>query len=68
MAEGKLQFEVNTSDSQLRELYRTEFEQRMSRIRELSREREIPVLPLSTAEPVEAQLRSLLGARERGRR
>jgi hypothetical protein len=58
MAEGKLQFEVNTSDSQLRELYRTEFEQRMSRIRELSREREIPVLPLSTAEPVNVRFLS----------
>jgi uncharacterized protein (DUF58 family) len=68
MAEGELQLEVNTSDHNLRERYRTEFEQRLARIRELSRQREIPVLPLSTAEPVETQLRSLLGAREQSRR
>jgi uncharacterized protein (DUF58 family) len=68
MAEGELQLEVNTSERGLRERYRAEFGQRLSRIRELSRQREIPVLPLSTAEPVEAQLRSLLGAREQGRR
>jgi uncharacterized protein (DUF58 family) len=68
MAEGELQLEVNTSDRALRERYRSDFEQRLARMRELSRQREIPVLPLSTAEPVEAQLRSLLGAREQGRR
>ena len=68
MAEGELQLEVNTSDRDLRERYQTEFEQRLARMRELSRQREIPVLPLSTAEPVETQLRSLLGAREQGRR
>ena len=68
MAEGELQLEVNTSDRGLRERYRAEFGQRLARIRELSRQREIPVLPLSTAEPVEAQLRSLLGARGQGRR
>jgi uncharacterized protein (DUF58 family) len=68
MAEGELQLEVNTSDGGLRERYQTEFEQRLARMRELSRRREIPVLPLSSAEPVETQLRSLLGARERGRR
>jgi uncharacterized protein (DUF58 family) len=68
MAEGELQLEVNTSDRGLRESYRSEFEQRLARIRELSRQREIPVLPLSTAEPVETQLRSLLGARGQGRR
>jgi uncharacterized protein (DUF58 family) len=67
MAEGELQLEVNTSDSSLRERYRTEFEQRLDRIRELSHQREIPVLPLSTAELVETQLRALLGAREQGR-
>ena len=68
MAEGELQLEVNTSDRGLRQRYRTEFEQRLARMRELSRRREIPVLPLSSAEPVETQLRSLLGAREQRRR
>ena len=68
VTEGELQLEVNTSDRSLRERYRTEFERRLARIRELSRQREIPVLPLSTEEPVETQLRSLLGARAQGRR
>jgi uncharacterized protein (DUF58 family) len=68
MAESALQLEVNTSDRHLRQRYQTEFEQRLARIRELSRQRDIPVLPLSTAEPVEMQLRFLLGARAQGRR
>jgi uncharacterized protein (DUF58 family) len=68
MAEGALQLEVDTSERGLRERYRSEFEQHLARIHELSRQRQIPVLPLSTAEPVEVQLRALLGARERGRR
>ena len=68
MAEGELQTEVDTSDRGLRERYQREFEQRLARIHELSRQRQIPVLPLSTAEPVQAQLRALLGARQRGRR
>jgi uncharacterized protein (DUF58 family) len=57
MAEGKLQLEVNTSNLGLRQHYHTEFEQRLARIHELSRQREIPVLPLSTAEPVPEQVR-----------
>jgi uncharacterized protein (DUF58 family) len=63
MAEGKLQLEVNTSNPGLRQHYHTEFEQRLARIHELSRQREIPVLPLSTAEPVPEQVRRLLGDR-----
>jgi uncharacterized protein (DUF58 family) len=66
MAEGELQLEVDTSDRSLRERYQTEFAQRLGRIQELSRQREIPVLPLSTAEPVEEQIRRLLGNRPGG--
>jgi uncharacterized protein (DUF58 family) len=65
MAEGELQLEVDTSDRSLRERYQTEFEQRLARIQELSRQREIPVLPLSTAEPVSEQVRRLLGDQAR---
>jgi uncharacterized protein (DUF58 family) len=68
MAEGASQLEVDTSDRGLRERYRREFEQRLGRIQELSRQREIPVLPLNTEDPVETELRALLWARERGRR
>jgi uncharacterized protein (DUF58 family) len=66
MAEGGLQMEVDTSDRGLRQRYQTEFEQRLARIQELSRQREIPVLPLSTAELVPEQVRRLLGGRPRG--
>lgn len=61
VAEGELQLEVNTSDRGLRQRYNAEFEQRLARIRELSRQREIPVLPLSTAKGVAEQVRELLG-------
>jgi uncharacterized protein (DUF58 family) len=68
MVEGELQLEVNTADRGLRERYQTEFEQRLARMQELSRQRQIPVLPLSTAEPVPEQVRRLLGDRPRARR
>jgi uncharacterized protein (DUF58 family) len=61
MAEGELQLEVNTSERRLRQQYHTEFEQRLGRLRELSRQRQIPVLPLSTARGVPEQVRELLG-------
>lgn len=61
VAEGELQLEVNTADRGLRQRYDTEFEQRLARIRELSRQREIPVLPLNTAKGVAEQVRELLG-------
>ena len=61
VAEGELQLEVNTSDRRLRQQYNAEFEQRLGHIRELSRQREIPVLPLSTATGVVEQVRELLG-------
>jgi uncharacterized protein (DUF58 family) len=61
MAEGELQLEVNTSDRGLRQEYEAEFAQRLEHIRALSRQREIPVLPLSTATGVAEQVRELLG-------
>jgi uncharacterized protein (DUF58 family) len=67
-AQGDLQLEVNSSDAKLQSGFRADFERRLSRIRELSREREIPVLPLSTAEETAAQLRALLGQKAMLRR
>ena len=67
MAEGESQLEVDTSNLALCEYYHTEFEERLARIHELSRQREIPVLPLSTAEPVPEQVRRLLGNRPQAR-
>jgi hypothetical protein len=45
----------------LRQRYDAEFAQWLGRIRELSRQREIPVLPLSTARGVAEQVREVLG-------
>jgi uncharacterized protein (DUF58 family) len=61
VAEGELQLEVNTADRSLRQRYDAEFAQWLGRIRELSRQREIPVLPLSTARGVAEQVREVLG-------
>lgn len=68
VAEGALQLEVNTSDRGLRQRYNAEFEQRLERIRELLRQREMPVLPLSTGQGVAEQVRELLGHRPSVRR
>jgi uncharacterized protein (DUF58 family) len=68
VAEGALQLEVNTSDRGLRQRYNAEFEQRLERIRELLRQREMPVLPLSTGLGVAEQVRELLGHRPSVRR
>jgi uncharacterized protein (DUF58 family) len=59
---------LHTSNPGLREHYHTDFEQRLARIHELSRQREIPVLPLSTAEPVPEQVRRLLSNRPEAQR
>jgi uncharacterized protein (DUF58 family) len=67
MAEGESQLEVDTSNLALREHYHTEFEQWLARMHELSRQREIPMLPLSTAEPVPEQVRRLPGHRPAAR-
>jgi hypothetical protein len=68
VAEGELQLEVNTSDHGLRQRYDAEFAQRLEYIRELSRQRELPVLPLSTATGVAEQVRDLLGHQQPARR
>ncbi len=65
MGQGDLQLEVDTSRSSLRGRYQAEFAQRLERITELSRRRQIPVLPLDTVRDVPGQLRELLGRRQR---
>jgi uncharacterized protein (DUF58 family) len=61
MAEGPVQLEVNTSDSELRRRFHDTFEQRLARIQTLSRKRSIPILPIHTGEGVAEQVRTLLG-------
>ena len=61
MAEGAVQLDVDTSDSDLRRRFHNTFEQRLTRIQTLSRQRSIPVLPIQTGAGVAEQVRTLLG-------
>jgi uncharacterized protein (DUF58 family) len=67
-AHGDAELEFNSSDAGLRAKFHGDFQERAQRIAQLSREREIPVLPLSAAEDVATQLRAVLGHRQSGRR
>ncbi len=67
MGQGDLQLEVDTSADALREEFQQDFARRYQQLRELSRARQIPVLPLDTAREVPAQLVALLGSRRTAR-
>ena len=58
---GTEQLEVNTGDRHLRERFRDTFAETRAAGRKFLLQREMPVLPLSTAEPVVDQLRHHLG-------
>ena len=60
VGEEELQLEVDTSDSRLRRRYSEDFQKRLDWIREISRRRSIPVLPIHTGEGVAEQVRGLL--------
>lgn len=59
--DGTEQLEVNTGDGHLRERFRDTFAETRAAGRKFLLQREMPVLPLSTAEPVADQLRHHLG-------
>ena len=61
LAEGQLQLEVNAADHRFRSGFRTDFQERLEWFQTVSRQREIPLLPISTAEDVGAQIRRQLG-------
>jgi hypothetical protein len=61
VTEGGKQLEINTADRQLRERYRDDFRERLDWLKHISRQRAIPVLPISTAEGVAEQVRKQLG-------
>jgi uncharacterized protein (DUF58 family) len=60
-SEAELQLEVNTSDTTLRERFRSQFEERLEWIRHVSRVRSVPLLPIETGTGVAEQVRKLLG-------
>lgn len=68
MAEGNQRLDVDTSNRRLRDGFRDGFEQRLARLKELSLQRHTPVLPVSTAQGVSAQVRKALGGVLRPRR
>ena len=60
VADGELQLEVDGSDRSLRHKFRDDFRQRLDWMRRVTRQREMPLLPISTHEDVANQLRRLL--------
>ena len=63
VAENELQLDVDSSDGKFRRMFKEDFEQRLQWIREMSRLRSIPLLPVHTAEGAAEQLRRVIGGR-----
>jgi uncharacterized protein (DUF58 family) len=61
ISEADSQLEVDTSDAKLRRLFHGDFQQRFEWIRDISRIRSIPLLPIETGHGVAEQVRKLLG-------
>jgi uncharacterized protein (DUF58 family) len=60
-ADGPRQLEVDTGSDRFRTAFRASFDDRVKRAREFLLRREVPLIPISTAEDVAGQLRRLLG-------
>lgn len=67
ISDGDLQLQVDAADVDLRQRYNEDFESRLDAARSLLLKRQIPVLPISTAQPVIEQVRDLLGQLPQGR-
>ncbi len=61
VAEEELQLEVETSDKKFRKQFSDKFNDRLNWIKEMSRLRSIPVIPIHTGEGVAEQIRKSLG-------
>jgi len=61
VSDGELQLEFDSSDSELRAAFEQAFRDRLDTGRKELHKRNIPMLPLSTAEPVAIQVRAMLG-------
>ncbi len=62
MTENGLQLEVDTCGKKLRQQFANEFEQRLDRMKTISRGRSIPFLTIETSHDVAHQVRDQLGA------
>jgi len=61
---GELQLEFDGNDSNLRTGFSSEFHKRLEWMRRITRQRETPLLPISTERGVAEQIRDLLGGRQ----
>ncbi len=68
VSDGELQLEFDSGDARLRRRFSEVFSERLQQAREALLKRDIPVLPLHTAEGVAEQVRQLLGHAPRTRR
>lgn len=64
-SDGTSELEFNTAEAPLRERYRSDFEQRVARLKATSRRHAIPLIPVHTAAPVLNQVRDELGQQQR---
>ena len=62
-ADGELQMEVDGRDTRLREGFNREFQERLEWMRHITRQRQTPLIPISTERDVAAQIRDLLQPR-----
>jgi len=60
VSDGHVQLEVDTQDRALQKKYSHFFEQRLERARQFLQAYRVPVLPLSTAEPIAEQIEQLM--------
>jgi uncharacterized protein (DUF58 family) len=67
-SDGERRLAFNSSSGRLQKAFRSDFDDRLARLQALSRKQAIPLLPISTAEPVADQVRRLLGHRGWARR
>jgi uncharacterized protein (DUF58 family) len=62
-SDGEHRLVFNSSSRRLQQDFAADFKARMEALQKLSRRQAIPLLPLSTAEPLIGQVRRLLGHR-----
>ncbi|MEJ2140355.1 MAG: DUF58 domain-containing protein [Gammaproteobacteria bacterium] len=67
ISDGDLQLQVDAGDVELRQHFKEDFQSRLDTARSLLQKRQVPVLPISTTQPVIEQVRDLLGQSPQGR-
>jgi uncharacterized protein (DUF58 family) len=60
VSDGRMQLEVDTKDQALQKKYSLFFEQRLARAHKFLQSYAVPVLPLSTTDPIDEQLENLM--------